>query len=210
MPSPGYFLIRRVVLIDDDSAVLDSLEAVFTAAEYDVRAFGLATDFLAVLDELSPSCIVTDLAMPEMDGLTLVHRLKGDLGLSWPIVVISGNANVAEAVAALRAGAVDFLVKPFAPQKLLAIVKACLAQHLDIDGLVVNTVDRRYHTLSGRERQIVELLTAGGSSKTVGLALGISSRTVDVFRGRIMRKMEVTGIAALATAVAGVSHEPRN
>lgn len=198
-------MVRRVVLIDDDAAVLESLEAVFSTADFDVQAFALATDFISALDGLAPSCIVTDLRMPGMDGLELVNRLKADMGLSWPIIVISGDADVAEAVAALRAGAIDFLIKPFSPQKLLAIVQACTAEHLGAPGPVSNPVDQRYQTLAGRERQVVELLAAGASSKAVGLALGISPRTVDVLRGRIMRKMEVTNIAALATAVAGVS-----
>lgn len=200
---------RRVVLIDDDAAVLESLEAVFTSADYEVHAFALATDFLDALDQLSPACIVTDLSMPEMDGLTLVSHLKGELGLTWPVVIISGHADVGEAVAAMRAGAVDFLTKPFAPQKLLSIVMACLAEHQLAAVNADREADRRYSSLSGRERQIVELLTAGDSSKTVGLALGISPRTVDVFRGRIMRKMAVTNIAALSTAVAAVSPDLR-
>tara|TARA_R110002167_G_scaffold7394_8_gene35045 strand:+ start:4062 stop:4688 length:627 start_codon:yes stop_codon:yes gene_type:complete len=202
-------VIRRVVLIDDDAAVLESLEAVFVSADYEVQAFGLATDFLAELDRLSPACIVTDLRMPEMDGLTLVNRLKGDIGLSWPIVVISGHANVSEAVEAMRAGAVDFLTKPFAPQRLLAIVQASLTDLLDSANTADSHVDQCYDSLSVRERQIAELLTSGESSKSAALALGISPRTVDVFRGKIMRKMEVTNIAALSTAVAAVSPDLR-
>jgi two-component system, LuxR family, response regulator FixJ len=202
-------VIRRVVLIDDDAAVLESLEAVFMSADYEVQAFGLATEFLAQLETLAPACIVTDLRMPEMDGLTLVNRLKDDIGLSWPIVVISGHADVAEAVAAMRAGAVDFLTKPFAPQKLVGIVKACLDEYSRLMGPGGSEVDHAYSTLSVRERQIVELLIAGDSSKTAALSLGISPRTVDVFRGKIMRKMDVSNIAALSTAVAAVSPDIR-
>lgn len=203
-------MIRRVVLIDDDVAVLESLEAVFSSADYEVQAFGSATAFLGALPGLSPACIVTDLRMPEMDGLTLVTKLTGEMGLSWPIVVISGHAEVPEAVAAMRAGAIDFLIKPFAPQRLLAVVKASLSVQPDVSTPPETDVDQHYATLTHRERQIVELLTSGGSSKTAGLALGISPRTVDVFRGRIMRKMGVANIAALATAVAAVSPEVRD
>ncbi|WP_426039520.1 response regulator transcription factor [Brevundimonas sp. DC300-4] len=198
-------MVRRVVLIDDDAAVLESLEAVFSSANYEVRSFPLATDFLAALPGLSPACIVTDLRMPEMDGLTLVSKLTGEKGLSWPIVVISGHGDVPDAVAAIRAGATDFLIKPFPPQKLLAIVQASLSSRLATPAPPETDVDLRYASLSQRERQVVEILTAGGSSKSAGLALGISPRTVDVFRGRIMRKMAVNNIASLATAVAAVS-----
>lgn len=200
---------RRVVLIDDDAGVLESLEAVFSSAEYEVLAFGSAQAFLTALPGLSPACIVTDLRMPEMDGLTLVTKLTAELRLSWPIIVISGHAEVEDAVAAMRAGAVDFLIKPFPPQKLLAVVEAALSA----PGLQTASgaeVDQRFATLTKREKQVVELLIAGESSKTAGVALSISPRTVDVFRGRIMRKMGVANIASLATSVAAVSPEVRD
>lgn len=202
-------MTRRVVLIDDDAAVLDSLDAVFSAADFEVAAFESATAFLKAISGLAPACIVTDLRMPEMDGLALVNKLKGEMGLAWPVIVISGHADVAEAVAAMRAGAVDFLIKPFPPQKLLAVVNTSLEKHLADPPPPTIDVDHRYASLSQRERQVVEILIAGGSSKTAGLALGISPRTVDVFRGRIMRKMGVTNIASLATAVASVSPDRR-
>jgi len=198
-------VIRRVVLIDDDAAVLESLEAVFSSADYEVEAFESATAFLRALPGMSPACIITDLRMPEMDGLTLVTKLTGEMGVSWPIVVISGHADVPDAVSAMQAGAIDFLIKPFAPQKLLAVVQASLFNHPGFSTSPETDADQRYATLTERERQVVELLTSGGSSKTAGLALGISPRTVDVFRGRIMRKMGVANIAALATAIAAVS-----
>ena len=203
-------MIRRVVLIDDDAAVLESLEAVFSSADYEVAAFSGATDFLAALPGLAPACIVTDLRMPEMDGLALVAKLKGEMGCDWPVVVICGHAEVPDAVAAMRAGAVDFLVKPFRPRRLLAVVQSCLVEQGGQEPPPDPELDRRYASLSQREHQVVDLLTAGGSSKTAGLALGISPRTVDVFRGRILRKMAVANIAALATAVAAVSSGVRD
>jgi two-component system response regulator FixJ len=202
-------VIRRVVVIDDDAAVLESLDALFTTAGYEVYAFGSANAFLARLDILPPACIVTDLRMPDMDGLTLVNRLKRELHLAWPVVVISGHADVAQAVSAMQAGAVDFLVKPFPPQRLLAIVNACLLTFAAGSVDPTSAMDHRYSTLSARERQVVELLISGGSSKTAALALGISPRTVDVFRGKILRKMDVTNIAALSTAIATVSVDLR-
>lgn len=195
---------NSVIVIDDDAAVLGSLDALLTTAGYDVYAFGSAADFLFRLDELPTACIVTDLRMPGMDGLALVNILKGDMELDWPVVVISGHAEVPQAVAAMQAGAFDFLVKPFAPQKLLAVVKKCLSEY-GTTAATASDLDQRYAMLSGRERQIVELLISGESSKTAGLKLRISPRTVDVFRGKIMRKMGVTNIAALATAIASVS-----
>lgn len=117
--------MKRVVIIDDDVVVMESLEALFLSAGYEVQAFGLATDFLAALDGLQPACIVSDLRMPDMDGLALARRLKVEMGLSWPLVLISGHADVAHAVAARNAGVVDFLIKPFPPQSLLTLVNTC-------------------------------------------------------------------------------------
>lgn len=115
--------MKRVVIIDDDVGVLESLEALFLSADYEVRSFGLATEFLAALDGLLPACIVSDLKMPDMDGLALAHRLKIEMGLSWPIIIISGHADAAHAIAARSAGVVEFLVKPFPPQSLLSAVR---------------------------------------------------------------------------------------
>lgn len=202
-------MIRRVVLIDDDPAVLESLEAVFSSADYEVAAFGSAPEFLEALPDLAPACIVTDLRMPGMDGLALVETLKSEMGCSWPIVVISGHADVPDAVAAMRAGASEFLTKPFPPRRLLVVVHTLLNEQASEETSARSELDQRYGALSPRERQVVDLLTSGGSSKTAGLALGISPRTVDVFRARIMRKMAVANIAALATAVANVSPNVR-
>jgi len=202
-------VIQRVAIIDDDAAVLDSLEALFTTAGYHVHAFSSAEAFLSQVNDLPPVCVVTDLRMPEIDGLTLVNRLKGDMDLAWPVVVISGHADVPQAVAAMQAGAVDFLVKPFSPQKLLGIVKNSLLTYAENGSGTASDLDERFGTLSTRERQVVELLISGGSSKTAGIALGISPRTVDVFRGKIFRKMGVTNIAALSTAIAAVSPDLR-
>ncbi|NBB51198.1 response regulator [Rhizobium sp. CRIBSB] len=205
-------LSRRVVVIDDDDAILESLEALFATAGYQVRAFGSAEAFLAQSGELPPSCIVTDMRMPGTDGLALVKAVRDDLQLSWPIVVISGRADVQHAVTAMQAGAADFMMKPFAPRKLLAKVKALLQEQQAASADIDPQINQRFSTLSARERQVVEHLIAGGSSKTTALALGISPRTVDVFRGKIMRKMGVTNIASLSTAVAAVNmaqREPR-
>ncbi|CAL1692441.1 Response regulator protein TmoT [Brevundimonas subvibrioides] len=111
-----------VVLIDDDCAVLASLEALFATADYRVRTFESAGDFLEALDTIPFACVVTDLRMPNMDGLALIKRLKNGLRPDWPVVVISGHADAAIASELTRAGALDCLVKPFSPATLLDVV----------------------------------------------------------------------------------------
>jgi two-component system response regulator FixJ len=196
--------MRTVVLIDDDSGVLASLDALFTTAGYDVRAFASGRDFLDQADSLTPSCIITDLRMPGMDGLELVERVRSSVSSRVPFIMISGHADVPHAVAAMRVGVVDFLVKPFPPHRLLEAVESATTQFHALQPTETFEEDRRYAALSARELQVVDLLIAGHSSKTAGPALGISPRTVDVFRGKILRKMEVSNIAALSTLVAAV------
>lgn len=117
-----------VVLIDDDTAVLASLEALFTSSDYPVQAFASATDFLKALPGLSPACIITDLKMPGMDGLALLNHLRTDAGPPCPVVVISGHGDATQAQAARIAGAAAFLLKPFSPQQLLSVVKELLKE----------------------------------------------------------------------------------
>lgn len=116
-------MTRTVVLIDDDTSVLESLEAVFDSAGYAVHAFTSAEAFLAAKETLAVCCVVTDLRMPTMDGLTLVRELATSQP-AWPTVVISGHADVSDVVEIMHAGARDFLVKPFHPQKLIAAVES--------------------------------------------------------------------------------------
>lgn len=122
-------MTRNVVLIDDDTSVLESLEAVFDTAGYAVHAFTSAEAFLAAKEALAVCCVVTDLRMPAMDGLTLVRELATSRP-SWPAVVISGHADVADAFEIMNAGAWDFLVKPFPPQKLVAAVESASVRRI--------------------------------------------------------------------------------
>ena len=191
-------MIRRIVLVDDDAAVLESLDAVFTSAGYEVHSFASATAFLERIESLQPACIVTDLRMPGIDGLSLVSLLQGRREAFWPVVVISGHADVPDAVAAMRAGAVDFLTKPFAPRQLLEIVEDCVTG-LTPDGAA--SLAERYAALSPREREVVEILSRGDTSKTAALQLGISARTVEILRGRILRKTGANTFTALAKAL---------
>ncbi|HWQ86600.1 response regulator transcription factor [Brevundimonas sp.] len=189
-----------VVLIDDDDSVLASLEAVFETAGYAVHAFTSAEDFLATRESLAVCCVVTDLRMPTMDGLTLVRQLAASTP-AWPTVVISGHADVSDAIELMHAGALDFLVKPFHPRKLVAAVESASGRLAPPAEIPLSEVERRYASLTPREKEVVEHLVAGATNRACGAILGISPRTVDVFRGRILRKMDSRNIAALSTAI---------
>lgn len=193
----------KVIVIDDDAAVLESIEALLTAADFEVMTFASPTRFLAMLEILPYACIVTDVRMPEMSGLELVERLSQAGRADWPLIMISGHADIPMAVSAIKAGASNFLQKPFGSGVLVqAILDACAGrQTIDTPGEDFKDTRERLQTLSPREREVLSHLVSGASSKVTALVLGISPRTVDVFRSNILRKMQAPNVAALATRV---------
>lgn len=194
--------VQHVIVIDDDAAVLDSTLVLLNSAGYRARGFSGPEDLLAVIEDLSRACIVTDVRMPKMDGLTLLRRLA-DLGCGdWPFIVITGHADVPMAVEAMRLGAIDFLEKPYTPARLLEMVAVALAGIAERHSPESEAAKARFVSLTNREREVITQLIAGKSSKTAAIALGISPRTVDVFRAKILRKMAVDNVAALATLIA--------
>jgi two-component system response regulator FixJ len=194
----------RVVVIDDDAGVLASLDAMLSVAGFEVTTYRAAKTFLDEVVDAEFACIVTDVRMPEISGLVLIDRLKRLGRGHWPLVVISGHADVPMAVAAMQAGACNFLEKPFQPQALTQAIEAAVAARGQGGASPPPTddVQRLYETLSAREREVMGHLVNGASSKVAALVLGISPRTVDVFRANILRKMQAPNIAALATLVA--------
>jgi len=193
----------HVIVVDDDTAVLESIEAVLSVADFEVCCFASPTLFLAALDSLPFSCIVTDVRMPEMSGLALANRLSETEQRDWPLIVMSGHADVPMAVCAMRAGAANFLEKPFSSGQLVqAVLDAFVVRSphsREIPGL--EEARGRFQTLSRREREVLSHLVNGASSKVTAMVLGISPRTVDVFRGNILKKMQAPNIAALATLI---------
>ncbi len=193
----------RVLVIDDDTAMLDSLEAMLEVAGFEVSAFPAPADFFAALGHVPFGCVVTDVRMPEISGLAVVERLAADGRGHWPVVVISGHADVPLAVAAMRAGACNVLEKPIAPAALVEAIDAAFAAR-QIPAAIFDDPEAlaRLDSLSRREREVLSHLVKGASSKVTALVLGISPRTVDVFRGNILRKTGASNIAALATLTA--------
>jgi two-component system, LuxR family, response regulator FixJ len=189
---------RSVYVVDDDEAVRDSLSVVLESKGYAVTSFGSAREFLAAAPSLSAGCLIVDIRMPEMDGLELQQRLiEGDLG--FPLIVITGHGDVPLAVRAMKAGAIDFIEKPFALEAILDSLSAAfarLAACIEQDPAAVAAASK-LGLLSQREREVLERLLAGLPNKSIAYDLGISPRTVEIHRARVMDKMGARSLSEL-------------
>jgi len=186
-----------VHIVDDEEAVRKSLAFLLTMAGFTVRQHVSAGAFLAVAPTLRRSCLVTDLRMPEMDGVELLRRLR-DQSSRIPSIVITGHGDVPMAVEAMKAGALDFIEKPFEDQVLIAAIERA-AQQLDrIEHADDATAVRaRLSNLSEREREVLTGVVAGHANKTIAYDLDISPRTVEVHRANVMTKMEARSLPEL-------------
>lgn len=187
-----------VHLIDDDEAVRESIGFVLDIHDFRVRTYASALEFLDGVDAAEAGCVVTDVRMPGMSGMDLVRKMK-ELEIDLPVVVITGHADVPLAVAAMRAGVVDFLEKPFENEALLESVRTALAQQADRTR--VEDYQKRFQkmleTLSPREVDVLRGVLAGKMNKTIAYDLGISIRTVEVYRANLMSKTNATGLSEL-------------
>ncbi|EJW13564.1 Two-component nitrogen fixation transcriptional regulator FixJ [Rhodovulum sp. PH10] len=196
-----------VHVIDDDESVRRSLDFLLRAAGMTTRSWESAVAFLAALPEVAGGCVVTDVKMPEVSGVDLLRRLKA-MDLRIPVVVITGHADVPMAVEAMKSGAVDFLEKPFDDEVLLASVRSALATaesraERESEKLALR---ERIASLSGREHEVLEGLVAGKPNKVIAYDLGISPRTVEIYRANVMTKMHAVSLSELVrmTLIAGV------
>jgi len=187
-----------VHVIDDDSAMRQSLEFLLRTADIRARTYESAAEFLDALPRTGEGCVVTDVRMPGMSGLDLLRRLK-ELAVALPVIVITGHGDVPLAVEAMKSGAADFIEKPFDDEVLLASVRAALkAQDGQTEQHALKAaIAERVGSLSVRERQVLEGLVAGLPNKTIAYDLGISPRTVEIYRANVMTKMEATSLSEL-------------
>lgn len=192
MPDP------LVHLIDDDEAVRASLVFLLEMADLPARAYASAQAFLEVAESLHSGCVVTDVRMPGMSGLELIRRLK-ERRVTLPVIVITGHGDVALAVEAMRAGVLDFLEKPFEDEALLTSIRSAL--NAQVKTTQQNTERERFErmlaTLSGREREVLQGVIAGKLNKVIAFELGISPRTVEVYRANVMSKTGAHGLSEL-------------
>ena len=191
-----------VHVIDDDAGVRQSLAFSLSTAGLAVRVYESAVAFLKALPHVQDGCIVTDIRMPEVDGLELQRKLKA-LKNTMPVIVITGHGDVALAVEAMKAGAIDFIEKPFDDEGLLATIRSALARHEgDRErGSRAAEVRARLALLSERERQVLDSLVAGKPNKVIAYDLGISARTVEIYRANVMTKMQADSLSSLVRMV---------
>ena len=191
-----------VHVIDDDDAVRESLAFLLKTAAIDVRTYDSAAAFLSVAKTQLSGCIVTDVRMPEMSGIDLLRRL-GEMKLDLPVIVITGHGDVPLAVEAMKMGAAEFIEKPFDDDIILSAVRSALDRSRDAGGRATERarIADRVALLSQRERQVLDGLVAGLPNKTIAYDLGISPRTVEVYRANVMTKMEANSLSELVRMV---------
>jgi len=203
---------RRVYIVDDDEAVRDSLSVLLESKAYTVRSFGSAPEFLAAAPSLLVGCMIVDIRMPEMDGLELQQRLiEGTL--NFPMIVITGHGDVPLAVRAMKAGAVDFIEKPFTADAILNSLQAALArlETPNEKDPAAAAATAKLALLSPREREVLAGLVAGLPNKSIAYDLAISPRTVEIHRARVMDKMGARSLSQLVrlALAAGVRPGPQ-
>jgi two-component system response regulator FixJ len=187
-----------VHVIDDDDALRDALAAMLSARGLSVKAYPSARAFLDILPQAERGCVVTDVQMPEMTGLELLQRMEQRLE-SFPVIVLTGRADVPIAVQALKGGASDFIEKPFEGDVIYAAVQGALARIVGQAEASEEKADyvRRLAALAPREREVLRGVVAGQSNKEIARDLGISPRTIETYRANLMTKMGAQNLSEL-------------
>jgi FixJ family two-component response regulator len=195
--------IPIVFVVDDDISIRESLESLIARAGWRPQLFGSAQEFLASPRPASPSCLVLDVNLPDLNGLVLQERIVGERA-GMPIIFLTGYGDIPMSVQAMKAGAVEFLTKPFAPEVLVISIRSALerSQVCCDEEENLQTLRNCHKSLSRREREVMALVVCGRLNKQVGGDLGISEITVKKHRGRAMRKMHAKSLPELVSIAA--------
>jgi FixJ family two-component response regulator len=194
-----------VYLVDDDEAVRDALGMLFKSVGLECRLFASALEFLEAYDPRRHSCLVADIRMPGLSGLDLQQRLN-EQRAEVPVIFITGHGDVPMAVNAMKSGASDFIQKPFRDQDLIDRIHKALAQDRERREVraAQNVIRERLALLTPREAEVMKRVVRGQANKVIALDLGVSQRTVELHRARVMRKLKMRSLAELVSAVGRV------
>lgn len=198
-----------VYVVDDDISVRESLELLIRTAGWQVEVFESAHEFLRCSKASVPSCLVLDVNLPGLNGLDLQKQVAAERA-DMPIIFITGHGDIPTTVRAMKAGAIEFLTKPFSDDVLLSGIEQALERSRNVldDEAVLRALRDRYDLLSRREREVMGLVVRGLLNKQVGFELGISEITVKAHRGRVMEKMQAHSLADLVTMSARLHPAP--
>lgn len=199
-----------IFIVDDDASIRDSLELLLRAWGFgNIAAYGSARDFLAQADPLPGECLLLDVRMPEMDGLALQEELNRR-GLRLPVIIMTGHADVPIAVRAMKAGASDFIEKPFSDELLLDCVRRARQHAAEArrESETAEELRRRMQSLTPRERDVLTGMVAGRPNKLIAHHLGISPRTVEIHRARVMEKTQARSLSALVRMALAAGIDP--
>ncbi|UCC48921.1 MAG: response regulator transcription factor [Gemmatimonadota bacterium] len=191
-----------VFVVDDDADVLEAVGFLLHSVGLKAETYASAKEFLEAYDQTKPGCLVLDVRMPGMSGLELQERLHA-LESTLPIIFLSAHGDVPIAVHAIKAGAVDFLEKPFRDQELIDKVQHAIEANVRLRKELAerNRIAARIDTLTQREREVMELVVQGKTNKAIASELGLSQRTVEIHRARVMRKMQADSVSELVQMV---------
>jgi FixJ family two-component response regulator len=198
----------KVYVVDDDPGVRASLSALFRSVRIPAATFLSSQDFLDATPEAVPSCLILDLNIPGPNGLDLQEKLRGE-GRDIPIIFITGNGNIPATVRAMKAGALDFLEKPFTDDRLLSAVHSALArdEKARAERAERAVIQGRFEELTRRERQVMALVVKGLLNKQIASELGAAEQTIKIHRGRVMGKMRAQSVPDLVRMAQMVQDE---
>ncbi len=189
---------NKIYLVDDEEAIRHSASFMLRHAGYSVETFSGGPDFLALLQNDTIGCVLLDVRMPEMDGLTVLENIR-KVSADLPVIILTGHGDVSTAVSAMKSGATDFLEKPFEKASLLGAIDAAFSKvdAEDVQRETQKTAQTKIDRLTSRERDVLELLVDGMTNKSIAERLGISARTVEIHRSNLMTKLGADSLSAV-------------